>query len=69
MAMGAIIGVTAWQRTQEKIAMVNRSGFGDGMGGMTTERTTERTSSTVTATPPVSDTTQPTKPAVSSRAD
>ena len=47
MAMGAIIGVTAWQRTQEKIAMYQHD---SPLGGVTTEHTMERTSS-VTAAP------------------
>jgi len=39
MAMGAIIGVTAWQRTQEKIAM-----YSD--GSTVTEHSMDRTSTT-----------------------
>jgi len=50
MAMGAIIGVTAWQRTQEKIAMYRSDN--PFSGNVTTERTTEHTSSVSTPATP-----------------
>ena len=49
MAMGAIIGVTAWQRTQEKIAMYRSDN--PFTGGTVTEHTVDRTSTTGTTTP------------------
>jgi hypothetical protein len=44
LAMGGIIGVAVWQRSQEKMAI-----YGPLPGSVTTARTTETTSSVVTA--------------------
>jgi hypothetical protein len=38
LAMGAVVGVATWQRTQEKMAIYNAGGYG---GGMMSEHTIE----------------------------
>lgn len=48
MAMGAIVGVTSWQRTQEKLA-IYRADSPFGGGSTVTEHTVERTSSSTAA--------------------
>lgn len=70
LSMGAIIGVTSWQRSQEKMAIMSadRGSF------VESSRTTETVTSKDSSKPgpvvtPTIDPTQPTKPAVSSRAD
>ncbi len=54
LAMGGIIGVAVWQRSQEKMAIY--SAASPGGGSVTTERTVERSTS---VTPPQVDTSKP----------
>ena len=60
MAMGAIIGVAAFGRTQEKIAGANNGGFGGGFGGGSSSSSTTFTSTPVfNNTPPAQPTPAP----------